>query len=254
MFWASLYVETLVNVSRGKLARIAVIGLGYVGLTSAVGLSSLGHSVLGIDLNTSKVDSLKNGVVPIYEPGLSSLMEAAVEKGLLEFTNSFDFIDSSVKFAFVCVPTPATPQGEADLSYVQSAITTLTSRLSPGSIVVIKSTVPIGTSDSFASSLETLGLEIASNPEFLQEGSALSDFQNPSRIVVGALTEKVALEVMDLYSSLEAPRLLCGLSSAETIKHASNSFLAVKLSFVNELAFLAMNYPSVQRWVLKIDH
>jgi UDPglucose 6-dehydrogenase len=222
----------------GNLAKIAVIGLGYVGLTSAVGLSSLGHNVIGIDVNASKVDSLAKGVVPIYEPGMGSLMKKVVDKGNLNFSKSFDNLDSSVKFAFVCVPTPSTEEGDADLTYVRSAIETLAAKLSKGSVVVMKSTVPIGTSDSFAPSLESLGLDIASNPEFLQEGSAMFDFQNPSRIVVGARKKDVSLQVMNLYQSIEAPRLLCGLSSAETIKHASNSFLAVKLSFVNELAEL----------------
>ncbi len=220
------------------MAKIAVIGLGYVGLTSAVGLASLGHTVVGLDVETKKVDSLKSGKVTIYEPGMEALMQSCFSAGDLTFHDSYEIIDASIEFSFVCVPTPSSKEGNADLQFLESAMQSLYSRLKPGAIVVIKSTVPIGTSSRFTKIAREHGIEICSNPEFLQEGSALRDFQNPNRIVVGSSSEHAASKVMDLYESIQSPRIICDLTSAETIKHASNSLLALKLSFVNELAEL----------------
>jgi UDPglucose 6-dehydrogenase len=220
------------------LANVLIVGLGYVGLASAVGLASLGHSVVGVDTNKSRIAQLNSGKLPIHEPGLEEAMTSAFEKGTLSVIDSIEQIEVEADYAFICVPTPSGHDGGADLSYVESAIKDLISKLSKGSIVVLKSTLPIGTGARFSKELENLGIEVASNPEFLQEGTALLDFHVPSRIVVGANDDLTAQRVMDLYETVEAPRFTCGLSSAETIKHASNSFLALRLSFVNELAEL----------------
>ena len=220
------------------MAKIAVIGLGYVGLTSAVGLASLGHTVVGIDIETKKVDSLKSGKVTIFEPGMEALMQSCISAGDLTFHDSYESLDTSIEFSFVCVPTPSSKEGNANLQFLESAMQSLYSKLKPGAIVVIKSTVPIGTSSRYRKIAREHGIEICSNPEFLQEGSALRDFQNPNRIVVGSSSEHAASRVMALYESIQSPRVICDLTSAETIKHASNSFLALKLSFVNELAEL----------------
>ena len=220
------------------MAKIAILGQGYVGLTTGIGLASLGHNVIGIDVDESKIARLTSGKIPIYEPGLEELMKTVVDRGFLEFSNSLDLIDKNIEMVFICVATPTSESGEADLSYVESALSQASKRLSAGSLVVMKSTVPIGTCDRLSGLLKERDIEIASNPEFLSEGNALSEFQNPSRIIVGADNEEAQSRVMDLYESINAPKILCDLTSAETIKHASNSFLALKLSFVNELARL----------------
>jgi len=218
------------------LANCAVIGLGYVGLTSMVGLAHLGHSVIGLDTNENRVRSLLKGEMPIFEPGLLELFKSEKVLKNIELTNSYELIDEKIDFAFLCVSTPSAELGEADLKYFTSALLSLKERLRKGSIVVVKSTVPIGTCGLASQDLKSKGIHVASNPEFLAEGTAMKDFLSPSRIVVGAELPEVAQAVMDLYVDIDAPKLACGLSSAETIKHASNSFLAVKLSFVNELA------------------
>jgi UDPglucose 6-dehydrogenase len=165
-------------------------------------------------------------------------MKTVVDKGFLEFSRSLDGIDKSTDMVFICVATPTSESGEADLSYVESSLSQASERLSAGSVVVMKSTVPIGTCDRLSALLKERNIEIVSNPEFLSEGNALGEFQNPSRIIVGADSEETQKRVMNLYQSIDAPKMMCGLTSAETIKHASNSFLALKLSFVNELARL----------------
>jgi UDPglucose 6-dehydrogenase len=220
------------------MSVIAVIGQGYVGLTTSIGLSSLGHKVIGIDINEARIRQLQSGQIPIHEPGLQELMHQVVQQGLLSFSSSFDSVSETTEFAFICVATPTSESGKADLKYVDSAIKMVADKLQPESIIVIKSTVPIGASGSFSEFLSQKNIGIASNPEFLSEGNALFEFQNPSRIVVGADEPKTQERVMALYDQIEAPRMMCGLTSAETIKHASNSFLAIKLSYVNELAAL----------------
>lgn len=220
------------------MSKILIVGLGYVGLASAVGLARLGHSVIGFDTNRSRIQQLESGEIPIFEPGLQDGMNLAFASGNLTVTSSPESSVAETEFAFICVPTPSSKDGGAELAHVETAIKALTPTLTKGSIVVLKSTLPVGTALRFADELQSYGIEVASNPEFLQEGTALSDFESPSRIVVGANHKITASRVMDLYEKIKAPRLFCGLSSAETIKHASNSFLAVKLSFVNELAEL----------------
>jgi UDPglucose 6-dehydrogenase len=227
------------------VAGIAVIGLGYVGLTTGIGLANLGHSVVGIDLNVAKLQQIKLGKLPIYEPGLEEIMGKVLRDGSFSVHDSYESLPESVEFVFVCVATPAGLSGKADLSFVESAISMVLPRLARGTTIVMKSTLPIGTAQMFSRRLSPQKVTVASNPEFLSEGTALLDFKEPSRIVVGADDQAVAAKVMRLYDGLEAPRLTCGLSSAETIKHASNAFLALKLSYVNELASLCMKTGAV---------
>jgi UDPglucose 6-dehydrogenase len=233
------------------MAGIAVIGLGYVGLTSGIGLANLGHSVVGIDLNVSKVQQIKLGKLPIYEPGLEEILGKVLRDGSFSVDDSYESLPESVQFVFVCVATPAGLSGKADLSFVESAISMVLPRLARGTTIVMKSTLPIGTAQMFSRRLSPQKVAVASNPEFLSEGTALLDFKRPSRIVVGADDQAVAAKVMRLYDGIEAPRLTCGLSSAETIKHASNAFLALKLSYVNELASLCMQTGAVMSEVTK---
>lgn len=221
------------------MADVAVIGLGYVGLTTLAGLASLGHSVTGVDLNSDRVAALDSGKVPIFEDGLEQSLAELSGQGLISFTTDYRQISPRAQYFFICVPTPQGASGNADLSYIESAIASVSENAPEGSILIIKSTVPVGTCSALAPSANEKGLEIASNPEFLAEGTALTDFMQPSRIVVGASSVGVANSVMALYEGIEAPRLVCSLTSAETIKHASNSLLSVKLSFVNELAALS---------------
>jgi UDPglucose 6-dehydrogenase len=221
------------------MANIVVVGLGYVGLTTMAGLAGLGHRVLGLDVSESKVSQVENGNAPFFEEGLSEDLVNLKSSELISFSSSYDRISQNHDFAFICVSTPQAPSGAADLSMVYSAVKSLSEFLSPGSIIVMKSTVPVGTCSSLANELSTAGLQVVSNPEFLAEGRALQDFFNPSRIVVGSQTLETSERVMDLYKDIECPKIHCELAAAELIKHGSNAFLALKLSFVNELAALS---------------
>jgi UDPglucose 6-dehydrogenase len=220
------------------MSDIAVLGLGYVGITSLVGLAKLGHNVLGLDTNSKKISSLRQGYIPIHEPGLKEVYGEELSSGRIQFSTTYEDLKGFSGIVIVCVSTPATELGGANLEYLHSAVDSLTKVLSSGAIVAVKSTVPIGTCEALSDKLESCGIGIASNPEFLAEGRALSDFLEPSRIVVGASRRDVADSVMGIYAPIVAPRLICDLATAETIKYASNAFLALKLSFVNELATL----------------
>jgi UDPglucose 6-dehydrogenase len=233
------------------LAEIVVIGMGYVGLTSAVGLANLGHSVLGIDINSSRIASLQSGKIPIHEPGMQELMIEMVASGRLKFSDSYNNLEDSVEFAFICVSTPSSPSGEADLTYVHTAVTTLIPILPPTAVLVMKSTVPVGTCQSVSQRLVGTGLSVVSNPEFLAEGRALADFENPSRIVVGCDVAASGDKVMNLYDGVDSPRMVCDLNSAELIKLASNAFLAIKLSYVNEITELCEKVEADASYVLK---
>jgi UDPglucose 6-dehydrogenase len=218
--------------------EIAVVGLGYVGITTAVGLASIGHRVIGLDIDPRKIESLSGGVCPIFEEGMEELLRSGLDAGRLRFSNDFSDIPPKCGFIFLCVPTPSTSSGKADLTFLNSAVELVSQHLDSGATLIVKSTVPIGTCASLAERIEATGnkFEIASNPEFLAEGQAIRDFLAPSRIVIGARTPEVSESVIALFSQIDCPKFTCSWESAETIKHGSNAFLAVKLSFVNELA------------------
>jgi UDPglucose 6-dehydrogenase len=220
------------------MAKIAVIGTGYVGLTTSIGLASLGHEVTGFDIDSTKINSLSGGKLPIFEPGLEEILtEVLRSKNLLATTDLQEAV-SGAEFIFTCVPTPQDEDGSADLSYVITASKEMRNFLKSGAIVITKSTVPVGSAQLVESAINRDDIFVASNPEFLREGSAVFDFQHPDRIVVGARNEQVAQRVMSLYEKIDCPKMLTSQPAAELIKYASNSFLAIKLSFVNDVAAL----------------
>jgi UDPglucose 6-dehydrogenase len=226
--------------------RIAVIGTGYVGLTTGACLASLGHRVVCADVDEVKVERLRNGEIGIREDGLAELVSEGVAAGRLSFVvgarTALDELDregTPVEVMFLCVPTPMGVGGIADLAAVEAVIEETRDALPPGCVVVNKSTVPVGTADRTAELLDRADVGVVSNPEFLREGSAVHDFLHPDRIVVGSNTGQDAAErVAAVYARLGAPTVLTGAASAEMIKYAANCFLAMKLSYVNALAEL----------------
>lgn len=218
--------------------RVAVVGAGYVGLTSAACLASLGHHVVCADIDEKKVEQLKNAQVSIFEPGLPELVQEGMAAGRLEFVVGVRNAVQDTEVVFLCVPTPMGEGGAADLRAVEAAVRDMKDLLAPGTVVVNKSTVPVGTA---ARVLELIGRDdvfVASNPEFLREGSAVRDFMHPDRIVVGSDAQNAAERVSALYARLGAPTVLMDAASAELVKYSANCFLAMKLSYVNAMAEL----------------
>ena len=216
--------------------RILVVGAGYVGLTSAACFAHLGHDVICADIDRAKVASLSAGVVPIRENDLERLVNEGIAQRRLRFVISAAAVAATCDFVFLCVPTPLRADGETELSYLMSALDSVATILRPGAVVVTKSTVPVGTAPKIGAALGRTDVALASNPEFLREGSAVADFLAPDRIVIGAEDHAVARRVAALYESVDAPLILCDPTSAETVKYAANAFLAAKVSFVNALA------------------
>lgn len=221
------------------MAKVAIIGLGYVGITTSVGLATLGHDVVGYDVNSERVDLLINGKAPIFETGLTEALQENLGKGTLRFTkNAQSLSKTNAEFFFVCVPTPQDASGAANLSYVLDVVRELKEIATPGSIVVLKSTVPVGSGERVRLALGRNDVHVASNPEFLREGSALRDFMFPDRIIAGAADPQVAEKVLGLYRDLESQKLATSIESAELVKYSTNAYLATRLSFVNDLAAL----------------
>jgi UDPglucose 6-dehydrogenase len=222
------------------VSRVVVIGLGYVGLTTAVGLAKLGHQVSGFDIDSSRVKLLESGKSPVYEPGLEEELKLQMSSATLKFHSDLkSACESGADFYFICVPTPQDSSGAANLSFVEAAVQGISATASHDSIAVIKSTVPVGTGAKIKVLTGRLDMHFASNPEFLREGTALWDFMNPDRVVVGADTDEVGQKVMRLYRDLNCKKIVTSLESAELLKYAANSYLAMRLSFVNELAALS---------------
>lgn len=217
---------------------MAVLGTGYVGATTAIMLAHLGHQVRAFDKDLQKVAALRRGELPIYEPGLNDFLKQTLASGSLEILDNLTDSLVDAEFVFICLPTPAAEDGSADIRFVLEAVSEVAQHLTPGAIIVTKSTVPVGSSEKIAAKLNRVDVDVASNPEFLREGSAVQDFLNPDRIVVGALNAVVAQKTASLYSSLSSKFIITDPNSAELIKYASNSFLAIKLSFINEMARL----------------
>lgn len=220
---------------------ISIIGTGYVGLVTGAIFADLGHKVFCLDIDKQKIASLKNGEIPFYEPGLKELVKRNVDqKRLLFTTESREAIPKS-KVVFICVGTPANGNGEANLSYLFSAVTEVAKHLKGYTLIAIKSTVPIGVEvelEKLISSSATAKYEFASCPEFLKEGSAIEDAQCPDRIIIGTKSKKAADLLLDLYKHMNGQRIVCDLRSAQMIKYAANSFLATKISFANAVANL----------------
>jgi UDPglucose 6-dehydrogenase len=223
------------------MKQICVIGVGYVGLVTAACFSDLGNRVLALDVNEKRIENLKLGIMPIYEPGLEELVERNVRSGRLTFTTSYTEALTGTEFAFIAVGTPAGDNGEADLQYVAAAAKSIAESMTAPLIIINKSTVPIGTGDLVADMVthaqpRPVPFSVVSCPEFLREGTAITDFMNPHRTVVGSLHPEAAEQVAQLHLPLRAPIMLTDLRTAEMIKYASNAFLATKISFINEIA------------------
>jgi UDPglucose 6-dehydrogenase len=218
--------------------RIAVIGTGYVGLTTGACLASLGHHVVCADVDAEKVKRLSAGEVDILEPGLAELVAAGLAAGRLSFVLGAPAAVDGCEVVFLCVPTPMGVGGVADLSVVESVLEEVADLLPANSVVVNKSTVPVGTAQRTAELLGRDDVAVVSNPEFLREGSAVNDFLHPDRIVVGCDQQDAAERVAALYARLGAPTVLTDAASAELVKYAANCFLAMKLSYVNAIAEL----------------
>lgn len=221
--------------------KITVIGAGYVGLVTAACLSDLGNDVICNDIDKGKISKLKRGIVPIYEPGLEELIKRNKKEKRLKFTSSLKEAVEKSEIVFIAVGTPPRENGEADLTYVENVARQIARYMTSYHLVVEKSTVPVETGMWVK---HTLGIyarkrakfDVASNPEFLREGSAINDFMHPDRIVIGVETKKAKDILLELYKPLSAPIIVTDIKSAEIIKHASNSFLATKVSFINAIA------------------
>ncbi|RLD01089.1 MAG: UDP-glucose 6-dehydrogenase [Chloroflexi bacterium] len=223
------------------MKNICVVGVGYVGIITAACFADLGNKVVGLDIDESKIAGLKQGVMPIYEPGLKELIDRNVQANRISFTTSYEEGLKDAEFVFIAVGTPSGVDGEADLQYVAAAARSIADHIHEGLIIINKSTVPVGTGDWVADIVREQNpdagdFSVVSCPEFLREGSAIGDFMEPHRIVVGSLDAEAADKVAQLHLPLRAPIVVTDLRTAEMIKYASNAFLATKISFINEIA------------------
>lgn len=234
------------------MAKIAVIGTGYVGLVSGACLADFGNHVTCVDNNAEKIESLKKGIIPIFEPGLDDVVERTVQAGRLVFTTDLPSAIKENDVAFIAVGTPPADDGSADLRYVEQVAREIARAMNKYTVVVDKSTVPVGTARKVKHWIQEelnrrgekfaqIPFDVVSNPEFLREGSAVQDFTHPDRVVIGAESERAREIMKDVYRALylnETPYIETNLETAEMIKYASNAFLAVKITFINEVANL----------------
>lgn len=223
--------------------NIAVIGTGYVGLSTGVCLAEIGHNVMCVDTNDEKITMLKQGISPIYEPGLEELLVKNMKASRLEFTTSHHSGVERADIIIVAVGTPQQSNGEADVSYLMQAMIEIAPLIQKDTLVVIKSTVPIGTNEKVKKLIDHFApkhvlIEVVSNPEFLRQGSAVHDTLHPDRIVIGCENEQAAVVIKNMYAPLNSPVLITNPRSAEMIKYASNAFLATKISFINNIGNL----------------
>ena len=223
------------------MKNICVVGVGYVGIITAACFADLGNKVMALDVDENKIAGLKEGKMPIYETGLKELVDRNVLANRIQFTSSYEEGLKDAEFVFIAVGTPSGVDGEADLQYVAASARSIADHIKDGMIIINKSTVPVGTGDWVSDIVKEQNPEagdfsVVSCPEFLREGSAISDFMQPHRIVVGSLDEDAAEKVARLHLPLRAPIVVTDLRTAEMIKYASNAFLATKISFINEIA------------------
>ena len=223
------------------MKQICVVGVGYVGLVTAAVFADLGNRVIGLDINEEKIASLNKGIMPIYEPGLEEIVSHNVKAGRLSFVTSYQQALNGTEYVFIGVGTPSGVDGEADLSYVAGAAQAIAENMSEPLIIINKSTVPVGTGDWVADIVRNhqpkpIPFSVVSCPEFLREGSAISDCLQPHRTILGSLDREAAEKVAQLHLPLRAPIMITDLRTAEMIKYASNAFLATKISFINEIA------------------
>ena len=227
------------------MSKICVVGTGYVGLVTGTCFADLGNDVTCLDIDENRIEKLKQGIMPIYEPGLVQLVETNTTAGRLTFTTDYAQALQNVEFVFIAVGTPSGDEGEADLQYVRQAAEAISDHVDHSIIVVNKSTVPVGTGDWVTDVIikrrertggAPLDFKVVSNPEFLREGSAINDCMNPDRVVLGSTDRSAAKKIAELYTPLRCPVMITDLRTAEMIKYASNAFLATKISFINEMA------------------
>jgi UDPglucose 6-dehydrogenase len=223
------------------MRQICVVGVGYVGLVTAACFADLGNSVIALDINKERIEGLKQGVMPIFEPGLKEIVMRNVQSKRLSFSTSYPEALRGTEFAFIAVGTPEGVDGEADLRYVEASARSIAENMSSPLIIINKSTVPVGTGDWVADIItryqpQPIPFSVVSCPEFLREGSAIGDFMQPYRTVLGSLDREAAEKVAQLHLPLRAPIVITDLRTAEMIKYASNAFLATKISFINEIA------------------
>ena len=224
------------------MSKICVIGTGYVGLVTGTCFADLGNQVRCLDINEETIQNLKQGIMPIYEPGLEQVVEQNQKAGRLIFTTDYEEALQEVELIFIAVGTPSGVDGEADLQYVRASAESVADIVDHPIVIVNKSTVPVGTGDWVAEIIKKrrggkpLEFSVVSNPEFLREGSAVNDFMHPDRIVLGSENPAAAQQVAQLYKALRCPVVITDLRTAEMIKYASNAFLATRISFINEIA------------------
>jgi len=223
--------------------EIAVVGTGYVGLVTGAGLADFGNDVICVDIDEKKIAALRKGVIPIYEPGLDTLVSKNVQEKRLRFTTDLAEAIGSARAIFIAVGTPPKPDGSADLRYVEDVARTIARYMNGPKLVITKSTVPIGTGRMIERILAEMNpkykASVVSNPEFLREGSAIEDWMKPDRVVIGASDEESIELMKEIYAplhSLEIPFVVTNVESSELIKYASNGFLATKITFINEVA------------------
>jgi UDPglucose 6-dehydrogenase len=223
--------------------KIAIVGTGYVGLVSGTCFAEVGHDVICVDNDKKKVATLRAGQIPIYEPGLEDLIKKNVAAGRLKFTDSIkEGVEQSL-VVFIAVPTPPQPDGSVDLTYIEKVAREIAGVMTEYRVVVDKSTVPVKTGDRVTQTIAryTQGkveFDVVSNPEFLREGSAVADLMNPDRVVVGSDSERATKIMTEIYEPFKAPIMVTDLNSAELIKHAANSFLALKISYINAVSVI----------------
>ncbi|MBP7826598.1 MAG: UDP-glucose/GDP-mannose dehydrogenase family protein [Verrucomicrobia bacterium] len=223
--------------------KLSIIGTGYVGLTTGACFAEVGHEVICVDNDTAKVQMLLDGGIPIYEPGLEELVQRNVAAGRLRFTTHIAEGVSQSGVVFIAVPTPPQPDGSVDLSFIERVAREIAGAMTSYKIVVDKSTVPVNTGDKVAETIRRYGktgveCDVVSNPEFLREGFAVEDLMRPDRIVVGVRSPRPVATMKEIYAPFDAPVLVTDINSAELIKHASNSFLALKISYINAISVL----------------
>jgi UDPglucose 6-dehydrogenase len=221
--------------------NVAVVGTGYVGLVTGAVFADLGNDVVCVDKDAAKIEALRAGRMPIYEPGLEELVGRNVADGRLEFSTDLAAAVHRSDIIFIAVGTPPKATGESDLTAVEEVARGIAHALDRYKVIVNKSTVPVGTGDLVRNIIERnrrrpVNFDVVSNPEFLREGSAIEDTLRPDRIVIGAPSQQVAMTLLELYAPLERPMIITDVYSAEIIKYASNAFLATKISFINEIA------------------
>lgn len=221
--------------------NISIIGSGYVGLVTGACLAELGNTVISADNDTKKISNLKQGKIPIYEPGLKELIANNVKKERLFFTSSIKDAVQKSEAIFIAVGTPSKDNGEADLTFIENVARNIALNMKSYKLIVEKSTVPVETGEWVKHTISTyirhrVKFDVASNPEFLREGSAIGDFMRPDRIVIGVESKKAKDLLVNLYKPLNAPIVITDIKSAELIKHASNSYLATKISFINSVS------------------